>query len=151
MSENRTSVIEDGIASSVGETARSWWVNAIVVLGAVLLGAGAVIALMHPIMLVSPHDQINEAVRIYAGYFAARNLGLAILLLVTLALRARKMLGSLMLLTAFIQVVDAAIDCFEGRWAVVPGVIVLGIIFFAGAARLSGYGFWRIEAWRQGE
>ena len=146
MSENRTSVVEDGIASSARKTARPWWVNAIVVLAAILLGAGAVIALVHSIMLVSPNEQINDAVRIYAGYFAARNIGLAVVLLAALALRARKMLGSLMLLTAFIQVVDAAIDCFEGRWAVVPGVIVLGIIFFVGAARLSGYGFWRIEA-----
>ena len=131
------------------ESPAPWWVYGIVGLGAVLLGAGAVIALVHPAMLVSPHDQINEAVRIYAGYFAARNLGLAILLLVALGLRARKMLHSLMLLTGFIQVLDAILDCVEARWAVLPGVVVLGLLFFLGALRLSGYGFWRIEAWRQ--
>jgi uncharacterized membrane protein len=132
-------------------TAAPWWLKGIVVLAAVLLAAGAVIALVHPIMLVSPHDQINDAVRVYAGYLASRNLGLAIFLLAALALGGRKMLANLMLLTAFIQLLDAAIDCFEGRWAVLPGVIVLGIIFFVGAARLSGHGFWRIEAWRQGD
>jgi hypothetical protein len=131
------------------ESGMAWWVGGIAVLGAILLGAGAVIALVHPGMLVSPHDPINEAVRIYAGYFAARNFALAILLLVALCLRARKMLASLMLLTAFIQLLDAVIDCFEGRWAVIPGVIVLGIIFFAGAARISGHAFWQVEAWRQ--
>ena len=100
--------------------------------------------------LVSPHDEINGAVHIYAGYLASRNLGLAILLLAAMSLRARGTLNTLMLLTAFIQVLDAGIDCVEGRWAVVPGVVVLGLLFFAGSAWLSGYPFWRIEAWRQG-
>src|SRR5579859_6273943 len=92
-----------------------WWLIGIVVLGAILLAAGAAIAFINPVMLVSPHDQITDAVRAYAGYFSARNLALAIVLLVALALRARKMLGSLMLLTGVIQLADATIDCFEGR------------------------------------
>ena len=133
-----------------GNPALPWWLRTIVVLGALLMALGAFIALLHPVLLVSPHDEINGAVHTYAGYLASRNLGIAILLLAALSLRATGMLNTLMLLTAFIQVLDAGIDCLEGRWAVVPGVVLLGLLFFAGSARLSGYPFWRIEAWRQG-
>jgi len=114
------------------------------------MATGAFIALLHPVLLVSPHDEINGAVHIYAGYLASRNLGLAIMLLVAMSLRGRGMLNTLILLTAFIQVLDAGIDCVEGRWAIVPGVVVFGLLFFAGSAWLSGYPFWRMEAWRQG-
>ncbi len=95
MSRNQDGAV-DACAPVTRDVMPPWWVSGIVGLGAALLGAGAVIALVHPAMLVSPHDQINDAARIYAGYFAARNLGLAILLLAALGVRAGKMLNSLM-------------------------------------------------------
>lgn len=110
---------------------------------------GALLALLHPALLVSPHDEINAAVHIYAGYLASRNLGLAIMLLAAMSLRAKGTLNTLMLLSAFIQLLDAGIDCVEGRWVIVPGVVLIGLLFFVGSARLSGYPFWRMEAWRQ--
>lgn len=106
-------------------------------------------ALLHPALLVSPHDEINGAVHIYAGYLASRNLGLAIMLLAAMSLRARGTLNTLMLLGAFVQLLDAGIDCVEGRWVIVPGVVLIGLLFFVACARLSGYPFWRMEAWRQ--
>ena len=124
-----------------------WWLSTVVVLGALLTATGGVIALVHPAMLVSPRDEINGAVRIYAGYLAARNLVLAIMLLTALTLGARRVLSNLMILTAFIQLVDTCMDFSQGRWAIVPGVFVFGVIFFIGAARLCGYPFWRREAW----
>jgi len=127
-----------------------WWLRTIVVLGALLMATGAIIALLHPALLVSPHDEINGAVRIYAGYLTSRNLGIAIMLLLAMGLRANGALNTLMLLTAFIQVLDIGIDCVEGRWAVIPGVTVLAVMFFAGSARLSGFPFWRMGAWKQG-
>lgn len=126
-----------------------WWVRVAVILGALLTATGAVIALVHPIMLVSPHDEINGAVRIYAGYLASRNIALALTLVGLLALGARRALANLMVLVAFIQVLDACMDCLEGRWNIVPGVLVFGLVFFIGATRLCGYPFWRAEAWRQ--
>jgi hypothetical protein len=134
-----------------GSAAFPWWLRTIVVIGALLMVTGALIALMHPALLVSPHDEINGAVHIYAGYLASRNLALAILLLAAMRFRARGTLNTLMLLTAFIQVLDVGIDCVEGRWAIVPGVVVFGLLFFVGSARLSGYPFWRKGAWRQDE
>ncbi len=132
------------------EAPLTWWLRTIVVLGALLMATGALIALLHPVLLVSPRDEINGAVHIYAGYLASRNLGLAIMLLAAMSLRARGTLNTLMLLTAFIQMLDAGIDCVEGRWIIVPGVVVFGLMYFAGSASLSGYPFWRMEAWRQG-
>ena len=130
-----------------GRTTFTWWLNAIVVLGALLMTMGGLIALWQPSRLVSAHDDITGAVRVYAGYFAARALMLAVFLVVALILRAKGMLNTLMLLTAFVQVADAIIDCLEGRWIVLPGVIAVGLLFFVGSARLSGHPFWRIEAW----
>jgi hypothetical protein len=135
---------------SSGKPMFSWWLYTIVVLGSLLLATGALVAVFHPALLVPPQDAINEAVHIYGGYFAARNFGLAVMLLTAMILRSRGMLNSLMLLTALIQVLDAVMDCVEGRWPLVPGVVVFAVIFFAGSARLSGYPFWRIEAWKQG-
>jgi hypothetical protein len=124
------------------------WIRVVAALGALLMVAGAVIAILNPAMLVSPHAEINEGVRVYAGYLTSRNLGIALLLVAAIALRARGMLNTLMLLAATVQLLDAGIDCVEGRWAIAPGVTVLGILFLIASARLSGHPFWRIKAWR---
>ena len=129
----------------------SWWVGAVVVLGATLMAMGAVIALVRPAMLVFPGDEINGAVRIYAGYLFSRNLTIAVFLLLALGLRARGMLNTLVLLTAWIQIFDAGVDAWEGRWVIVPGVLVLGGMFLAASARVSGFPFWKVGAWRPGE
>jgi hypothetical protein len=63
-----------------------WWLVGIVALGALLISAGALIALLHPAMLVSSQDPINGAVRVYAGYLVSRNLALAIMLFITLGI-----------------------------------------------------------------
>jgi hypothetical protein len=123
------------------------WVSVLVVAGALLTAMGAVIALVRPAMLVSPQDQINGAVHIYAGYLAARNLALALMLAGLLALGARRALGNIMALVALVQLLDVCIDCAEGRWTIVPVVLLLGVLFSIGAARLSGSPFWRREAW----
>jgi hypothetical protein len=128
-----------------------WWPKAIALLGALLLGGGGFIALFHPVMLVSPHDEINGAVHIYAGYLASRNLALAVLLIAALALGAKRMLNNLLLLAAFIQLFDAIIDALEARWPIVPGVLVLSILFFAASAAHSGAPFWSLQAWKQSQ
>ena len=69
-----------------------WFPKVVAVLGALLLITGALIALFHPVMLGSPHDEINGAVHIYAGYLAARNLAMAIMLLAALGFAAKRLL-----------------------------------------------------------
>jgi hypothetical protein len=127
----------------------AWWIQLMVVLGTLLTAAGAVIALIHPAMLVSPRDEINGAARIFAGYFAARNLGLAGALLTLLAIRARRALSHILALAGAIQLMDTAIDCVEGRWPIVPGVFILGFVFFFAAAKLCGHPLWERQAWTE--
>lgn len=123
------------------------WVSLLVISGALLIAMGAVIALVRPVMLVSPHDEINGAVHIYAGYLASRNFALAIMLVVLLTMRAKSALANLMVLVSLVQFLDVCMDCAEGRWAIVPGVLAFGILYLVGAARLSGHPFWRRAAW----
>ncbi len=123
------------------------WVKVVVVLSSLLMGLGAVIALVQPAMLVGPHAEINQAVRVFAGYLTSRNLTLAVMLLVLLAVGARRALGNLAAVVGVIQLVDFMVDCGEGRWTVAPGVLVLGILLLVAAARISGQPFWRRAAW----
>jgi hypothetical protein len=125
-----------------------WWLQTIVVLGALLMLMGAAIALLKPAMLLSPQDHINSAVHVYAGYLVSRNTALALMLLAALFLRARGVLNTLMLLTAVIQLLDAVLDALEGRWPIVPGILVFAVLYFVAAAKLSGHPFWNIRAWR---
>jgi hypothetical protein len=121
-------------------TAFPWWLQTIVLPGALLMGAGALIALLNPAMLVSPHEEINAAVHVYAGYLFSRNAALAISLVAAMIFRAK---GTLILLTAFVQLLDAAVDCMGGHWGIVPGVLIFGLLFLMVSARLSGHLFWR--------
>jgi hypothetical protein len=125
-----------------------WWLTASVILGALLMATGAAIAMVHPALLVSPGAEINQAAQVYAGYLVSRNLVLASMLLFMLAIRARHILSALMVLTAFIQLLDAGMDIFEKRWPIVPTVLIYSAVFFFGAARLSGHMFWNVDAWR---
>ncbi len=123
------------------------WLRIAIVLSAMLMIIGGIIAWVKPAMLLSPNAAITEGVRVYAGYLVSRNLCLALMLLAMLLLRARAALSTLLLLNGFVQLLDAFIDLSESRWMLVPGVTLLSLIFFAGAARLSGHAFWKREAW----
>jgi hypothetical protein len=113
------------------------WLYVSVIVGAMLMGLGGVIALVKPGLLLGPGEVISSGVRVYAGYLVSRNLALAGMLLVLLFLRARQMLIGMMFLTGLIQMFDAVLDGFEGRWPIVPGVVVFAVVFFLGAQRLS--------------
>ncbi len=113
----------------------SLWVKGVALIGALLLGAGAAIAYANPGMLLAPHAEVSEAVRVYAGYLVSRNAALALGLLGAVLFRLRTLLGTMLLLVGSIQIFDACLDAVEGRWTLVPGVTVLGILFLLGAAR----------------
>lgn len=144
----RHEAVEISVKPEASNESLPGWISAIAMVGALLMGAGAVIALVRPAMLVAPNAEITSAVRVYAGYLVSRNLALALMLIVMLAMRARGVLGGLMVLTAFIQLFDAGMDALEGRWAIVPGVSLFAIVFFLGAARLNVRPLWKVAAWR---
>jgi hypothetical protein len=149
LQSTRSAPLTHSIAAQPATNPFPWWLQAIVLLGALLMAAGALIALLNPSMLVSPHDEINAAVHVYAGYLFSRNAALATLLVISMIVRARGILNILVLLTASIQLLDAGVDCMEGRWVIVPGVVVFGLLFLLASARLAGHPFWRKEAWNQ--
>lgn len=126
------------------------WLTTIVGLGALLTTAGAVIAVADPTMLLGPGEHVTEAVRVYADYLFSRNLALAIMIIAMLLIRARRVLAGLMVLTATIQVLDAAMDAVTGRWTLVPGLLVFTAAFLLGAHRLVDQPLWRRAAWRDG-
>jgi hypothetical protein len=149
LQSTRPAPLTNSLAPQSATNPFPWWLQTIVLSGALLMAAGALIALLNPAMLASPHDEINAAVHIYAGYLFSRNAALAILLVVSMLVRARGTLNTLVLLTVFIQFLDAAVDCMEGRWIIVPGIVVFGLLFLFASARLTSYPFWRKEAWSQ--
>ena len=148
MSEHLRAISAGTQAISESASPFPCWLTASVILGAVLMATGAAIALVHPALLVSPGAEINQATQVYAGYLVSRNLVLATMLLIMLAIRARTILSALMVLTACIQLLDAGMDIFEKRWPIVPAVLIYSVVFFFGAARLSGHIFWNVDAWR---
>jgi hypothetical protein len=69
-------------------------------------------------------------------------------LVTALLLRARATLNGMLLLTGFMQLLDAFTYCLDHRWAIVPAAVVIGALFFLAAASLCGAPFWKIQAWK---
>lgn len=113
-----------------------WWLTVIVIIGALLTATGAVLAIF------ASGEHLNTAGHNYADYFITRNLAVAVMLLVMLALRARRVLAALMILTALIQFLDAVTAIATGRLGLVPIDLIFAAVFTFGAARLSDWRPW---------
>src|SRR5713101_9441177 len=123
-------------------------VSIMVILGALLTATGAVISKIDPTLLTNG-SPMTDAARVYADYMFARNLPLAVMLLLLLALRARRMLAGFMVLIALIQLVDVIDDLARGAFLLVPGLLVFAVVFLVGASRLFGQAVWHVDAWRE--
>ena len=124
------------------------WVSIVVILGALLTLTGAVISKVDPTLLTNG-SPVTETARVYADYMFARNLALAVMLLLLLAIRAQRMLAGFMVLIAFIQLIDVGDDLARGALLLIPGLLVFAIVFLLGAWRLFGQPVWHIDAWRK--
>jgi hypothetical protein len=124
------------------------WVSIVVILGALLTATGAIISKVDPTLLTNG-SSMTDAARVYADYMFARNLPLALMLLFLLAVRARRMLAGFMVLTAFIQLVDAINDLTRGAFVLVPGLTIFAAVFLIGAWQLFRQAIWQIDAWRE--
>ncbi len=127
-----------------------WWLSVVVILGALLTATGAVISKVDPVILTNG-TPMTDATRVYADYLFARNLPLAVMLLLLFALRARRMLAGFMVLVALIQMVDVINDLMRGDLLIVPGLLVFAIVFLLGAWRLFGEALWHVNTWRDKE
>jgi hypothetical protein len=112
------------------------WVAAVVLVGAALAVAGAVLSEVAPTTLVPHGEPMTAAAWRFADYTFARDLALGLGLLVALAARARQALAGLMVLTAAVQLVDAVQDAIRGDWVLVPGLVIFAALFLVGAVRL---------------
>jgi hypothetical protein len=116
------------------DTTTHWprWVTPVVMLGALLTAIGALTALL------ASGEHLNAAGQNYADYFITRNLAMSAMLVVTLALRARRSLAALMTLTALIQLLDALTAATTHRLGLIPIDLAFAAVFLFGAAQLSG-------------
>ncbi len=123
----------------------SWprWLVCLVVLGSLLTATGALLAI-HP-----SGEHLNAAGQNYADYFLTRNLAMAAMLLLMLALRARRVLAGLMILTALVQTLDAITASVTGRLGLLPVDLIFAAAFVIGAGHLAARPLWRRSAWRQ--
>lgn len=119
------------------------WIVGLVALGALLTAAGGLLAL-HP-----AGEHLNAAGRDYADYFLTRNVAMAAMLLLMLAVRARRVLTGLMVLTAMIQGLDAITAATTGRPGLLPIDLVFAAAFLVGARRLAAGPLWRVASWRE--
>src|SRR5689334_8965161 len=91
------------------------WIAVIVIIGAALSLAGALLSKVDPTLLTN-NSPMNDAARVYADYTFARDLALAIMLLFLLIVRARRMLAGFMVLVALIQIIDILDDLARGAF-----------------------------------
>ena len=137
----------DDLKTSPSSVRFPLWVSIVVILGALLSITGAVISRVDPTLLTNG-SPMTETARVYADYTFARDLALAVLLL-PLAIRARRMLAGFMVLVALIQLIDIVDDLARGDWLLIPGLLVFAIVFLLGAWRLFGRAVWHVDAWRE--
>ncbi len=89
MNPKATPPADTGPPTAVSRTPWSWWLVGMVVLGGLLTATGGLLAI-HP-----AGEFLNPAGQNYADYFMTRNLAMAVMLLLMLALRARRALTAL--------------------------------------------------------
>jgi hypothetical protein len=138
---------KDNLRTSQEAARLPLWVSIVVILGALLSITGAAISKIDPTLLTNG-SPMTEAAWIYADYMFARSLSLAVMLVLLLVVRARRMLAGLMVLIALIQIVDVVDDLLRGAFLLAPGLLVFAIVFLLGAWRLFGQAIWHVNAWR---
>jgi hypothetical protein len=113
-------------------------VSVVVILGALLTLSGALIAKFDPTLLTNG-SPITSAGQMYVDYMFSRNLALAVMLLLLLAMRANRMLAGFMALVALIQCIDVLDDLARRDFLLVPGLLVFALVFLVGAWQLFGH------------
>jgi Domain of unknown function (DUF4267) len=119
-----------------------WWTSAtIVVAGALVLGTVGLLSLFAPgaMLALVGHagEQPSPGTRVFADYTGTRDVAIAVVLLVLLAMRSSRALPAVLLLTALANGLDAAAALASQRWPQLPGALGLAIAFLVAAILLS--------------
>jgi hypothetical protein len=141
------SVIGMNTAEMTRDRRVGWPVVAVVSVGAVVVLAGGLVAWFRPEQLLPSGDSATAGVHLYGLRMAARAIPLAVALVVLLAVRARRMLGALLVLVAAIEVGDCVSALLNGDWFELSGAVVAAAFLWA-ATRLLGAPWWTARAWR---
>src|SRR5215468_162111 len=115
-------------------------VDIVVVLGAVLMGAAGLASIFAPQVFLSAVGvggvPINAGTEIFASYTGARDLALAVMLVILVAVRSRRVLAGLVVATALANALDCALDLVAQRWPAAPGPFLLAVLYLAVAVWL---------------
>jgi hypothetical protein len=114
-----------------------WPVVVVVSVGTAVVLAGGVLAWLRPEQLLPAGATGGTGMHLYAARMAARALPIGLALAVLLAMRARRMLGALLVLAAAIEIGDSVSALVNRDWAELSGAVV-AVAFLWAAARLLG-------------
>ncbi len=119
-----------------------WWTSAtIVVAGALVLGTVGLLSLFSPgaVLALVGHagEQPSPGTRVFADYTGTRDVAIAVVLVVLLAMRSSRALPAVLLLAALANGLDAVVALASQRWPQLPGALGFAIAFLVAAVLLS--------------
>lgn len=101
-------------------------------------GALSFVALPTFLALVGAQNApVGAGAQIMAAYTGARELAIAVTLVVILLMRTRRWLAPVMLLAGLANLFDGAHALLTQRWVQAPGAIVVALIYLAAALWIS--------------
>jgi hypothetical protein len=128
-------------ASLVNDRSVGWWLAyGAVILAVVTSAAFGVLSLFAPSAFLAivgvQGAQLNASAQVFAAYTGARELAIAVTLLVLLVTRASRGLAAVLLLAALANGFDFVHAVITQRWFQAPGALVFAIIYLAAAVWL---------------
>lgn len=126
--------------ASGGSVSVALLVDVVVVLGALFIGAAGLVSIFAPQVLLTAvgvsGEPINAGTDVFARYTGTRDLALGAALLALVAIRSRRVLAALVVVTALANALDGALDLVVQRWPAAPGPFVFAIFYLAAAVWL---------------
>ena len=123
-------------ARAVSGRSVGWWLAyGAVILAVVTSAAFGVLSLFSPSAFLAivgvQSAQLNASAQVFAAYTGARELAIAVTLLVLLVTRASRGLAAVMLLAALANLFDFGHAVISQRWFQAPGALIFAIIYLA--------------------
>ena len=132
--------VTSSVQANGGSVSVSRLVDIVVVLGALLMGAAGLTSIFAPqaflIAVGVSGEPINAGTEVFARYTGTRDVALAVMLLILVAVRSRRVLAGLVVATALANALDCALDLVAQRWPAAPGPFLVAVLYFAAAAWL---------------
>ena len=135
-----TGSVNSSVQVNGGSVSVSRLVDIVVVLGALLMGAAGLTSILAPqaflIAVGVSGEPINAGTEVFARYTGARDVALAVMLLILVAVRSRRVLAGLVIVTALANALDCVLDLVAQRWPAALGPFLVAVLYLAAAAWL---------------